>query len=174
MMPIEVVFEYFRQQRTTDEKKWGALYPLKIGLERLLRNIKELKNEICWILQRIVRKHHAADIDLWVLDFHITKILLPKLEAYRNKNLPSYSTDGMKTWLNVLDEIIYAFRWNIHANWEKNPKKERDFYLYYFGEDALKSDYFNYYDSELAKRAAVRAQKGFELFGKHFTGLWYY
>jgi hypothetical protein len=80
----------------------------------------------------------------------------------------------MKTWLNVLDEIIYAFRWNIYANWEKNPKKERDFYLYYFGEDAPKPDYFHYDYSELAKRAAVRAQKGFELFGKHFTGLWYY
>ena len=82
-----------------------------------------MKKKILWTIQRIVRKHHASDIDLCNLDLHIAKILLPKLEAFRNQDLHDSPTGDMESWLKILDEIIYAFRWNIYANWERNPGK---------------------------------------------------
>jgi hypothetical protein len=172
---IEEAIEYCRQQEIADEKNWGLLYLIKIVVKRLMFNIMLFGNEVVWAFQRVVRKCHAADFDLSYIDYHITKVLLPKLEAFRKKSLPlSPADDEMKTWLNMLDEIIYAFRWNLYANWEKNRKDENYFYRYYFAEDDSKLNNINYHDSELVKKAAARAQKGFELFGKYFTGLWHY
>jgi hypothetical protein len=93
------------------------------------------------------------------------------LEAFRNQDLHTCPTGDMKTWYSILDEIIYAFKWNIFAYWEKNPFKENDFYLKYFGEDEPNLSYLNYHDSELVKRAAARAQRGFKLFGQYFICL---
>lgn len=147
---------------------------LKLGLELFIYRFKKLREETVWAFQRITRKHHASDIDLYSLDFHIAKILLPKLEAFRNQGLHVSPTGEIETWLNILDEIIYAFKWNIYANWETNPKRERDFYRRCFGIDDPHLDYRHYYDSEIVEKAAERAQKGFELFGKYFTYLWNY
>ena len=170
---ITDIEKYFSEQ-TAEEKKWGILYPLIIGIELFPYRIKKIENRIVWAFQRAVRKNHAADVDLLRLDFHIAKLLLPKLEAFRNQRLHVSPTGDMGTWLNVLDEIIYAFKWNVYANWEKSPKRERDFYLCHLGEDEPALDFFHYDDSALVKKAADRAQRGFELFGKYFIWLWNY
>jgi hypothetical protein len=193
---LEEMTEHFDKLIAKEQQEWGILYPIKFGVECLIYRSKKLKNEIIWTFQRITRKHHAADVDLWSLDFHIAKILLPKLEMFRNQRFHSYpptfnspahcvleevtgiqdkhgnTNEGLQNWYNILDEIIYAFRWNVYANWEKNTKKERAFYLHYFGQDIPNLDYHYYYGFELVKKAADRAQKGFELFGKYFTCLW--
>jgi hypothetical protein len=193
---IEEMTEYFTQLTLMEQKEWGILYPIKSGFEYLIYQGKKWKDKVVWAFQRIVRKNHAADVDLWSLDFHIAKILLPKLEAFRNQKFHSYppafnspahyvldeekdtqdihgkTNEGLQTWLNILDEIIYAFRWNVYANWERDTKKERAFYLHYFEQDIPNLDYHHYYDSKLVKKAADRAQKGFELFGKYFICLW--
>jgi len=170
---LEELRRYFYKE-IVEEKKWGIFYPLKFKLELFISRIKMIKLKIVWAFQRFIRKHHASDIDLYKLDLHISKILLSKLVAFRNQSLHVSPTGKIETWLNILDEIIFAFKWNIYANWEKNPKKERDFYLRYFGIDDPNLDYWHYYDSEIVKKAATKAQKGFELFGKYFTCLWNY
>ncbi|MDR0286941.1 MAG: hypothetical protein LBI03_04430 [Clostridiales bacterium] len=170
---IEELEKYFHEE-ILEENKWGIFYPILLSFELFICRIRKLKKEIVWVFQRTVKKHHLSDIEIQNLDFHIAKILLPKLVEFRNQKLHIFPTTKLETWLNILDEIIYAFEWNIYANWEKNPIKERAFYLRYFEIDDQNLDYFHYYDSEIVKKAATRAYKGFELFGKYFTCLWNY
>ena len=170
---LEELKSYFNKE-IVEEEKWGIFYLFIFKLKLFVSCIKMLKIKIIWAFQRIIRKHHTSDIDLNRLDLHISKMILPKLVAFRNQSLHFSPTGKIETWLKILDEIIFAFKWNIYANWEKNPKKERDFYLRYFGNDDPNLDYWNYYDSEIVKKAEIRAQKGFELFGKYFTCLWNY
>jgi hypothetical protein len=187
---IEEMEEYFDQMEAKEKQKWGLLYPVKIGIRRFVYNIDELRKKIVWAFQRAVRKHHAADIDLWSFHYYIAKKILPKLEAFRNQkfhSIPSVcnspvhcvlpeetdkqdkTNDGLVAWLNLLDETIYAFSWDV-TRFGTNLQKEKEFYQNYFGEDvsSLDEDYY----SELRKKASDRAQEGFELFGKYFTCLW--
>jgi hypothetical protein len=169
----EEIYEYLSKLHAAkDKQKWGFLYLVKASFLGFVDFAKIWKNRIAWTFQRLMRKYHASDIDLRQFDLHIARVLLPKLEAFRNQNLNVSPTKDMKEWFIILDEIIYALRWNIYANWERDTKRERAFYLRYFGQDVPNLDYLHYYDSELVKKAADRAQKGFELFGKYFTGLW--
>ena len=171
---LEELAKYLRLQQINDAKKWGKLYPFKIAFNPFKSRTKKIIMQVLFALQRLFRNHHCSNKDLRSLDLHIATILLPKLEAFRKQNLRTSPTGEMGSWLKTLDEIIYAFRWNIYANWEINPRRERNFYLYYFDEDDPDLNYFHYDDSVLVKKAAARAQKGFELFGKYFTGLYNY
>jgi len=168
---LEELRRYFYKE-IAEEEKWGVFYILKIELVLFICRIKKLTKNIVWIFQRIARKHHASDVDLYRLDLHISKILLSKLEAFRKHNLHVSPTGKIETWLIILDEIIFAFKWNIYINWGRNLQKEKNFYIHYFGINDTDLDYWLYSDSEIVKKAAARAQKGFELFGKYFTCLW--
>jgi hypothetical protein len=64
--------------------------PLVTNKMKILLAIKNFFYEIKWFLQRIIRNHGAADIDLWSLDFHLAKIILPKLIAFRKSKLHGY------------------------------------------------------------------------------------
>jgi len=92
------------------------------------------------LIQKIFRKYHCSDFDLWSLDYHLAKIILPKLKAYRNKSRGGYPGifvewnnncgfdkneyddarargtimgGGEKRWDEYLDEMIFAFEYII-------------------------------------------------------------
>jgi hypothetical protein len=191
---IEEMNDHFDQLIAYEKRKWSILYPMKISIEHLIYWIPKLKNKAIWAVQRIVRKHRCADVDIWDMDNHISKILLPKLEAFRNQKHHSYPSaynsaahcfleektakqdepdktdEGLEAWLNILDEIIYAFQWNVYASLGSDVKKKNAFYLRYFKHDITTLDDAD--NTRLKHNAADRAQKGFELFGKYFTSLW--
>mgnify|MGYP000933623302 FL=1 len=48
---------------------------------------------IKWSFQRLFRKHGCANIDLWGLDHHLAKIILPKLIAFRSQELHGHPMD---------------------------------------------------------------------------------
>lgn len=77
----------------------------KIG-ERILRSFRRFFQPITWFFQRRFRKHGCSDSDLWDLDGHLAKIILPKLRAYRNYSLHGYPTDFL-TWEDVQDSGEY-------------------------------------------------------------------
>lgn len=52
-------------------------------LTDFLKNIK-------WFLQRIFRKSHTSDCDLWNLNYRLAEIILPKLVAFRKKEPHGY------------------------------------------------------------------------------------
>jgi hypothetical protein len=105
--------------------------------------------------QRLFRKSHASDGDLWNMDAHLARIILPKLSAFRAQNLQGYPEESgsMEAWLAILDEMIYAMQWKI---------------LEYQHDTTL----FKYSSIPSTPEEAERAQKGFELFGKYFNHLW--
>jgi hypothetical protein len=121
---LEDVERYFYRE-IAEEKRWGLLYPIIIGIKLFVCRLLRIKEEIVWAFQRIARKHHASDFDFHCFDFHIAMTLLPKLEAFRKQDFHFCPNGEPEIWLNILDEITYAFRWNIYANWEKNPKKRK-------------------------------------------------
>lgn len=240
---------------TTEEEKQienfgDFIFNISPFVYRFFVNIPDFFREIKWKLQRIFRKGHYSDIDLWGLDTRLTDIILPKLIAFRNQGLhgfPSVFSDwdeeyggmgmtkeeydkeieegtmvggGFDEWLRVLDEMIYAFeysKYNDDLDRKGNPSKAQKLFFEKYGykdpfretEDNLSWSYLykskngssmscneddyrkikegkndkykdwelvgkfpSYFDPEASRKQAVRAQKGFELFGKYFQNLW--
>jgi len=48
---------------------------------------------IKYAFQRLIRKHGCADVDLWNLHAHLAKIILPKLIAFRKRDLNGHPID---------------------------------------------------------------------------------
>jgi hypothetical protein len=44
--------EYLDLLHAAEKWKWNILYPIKLGLERLIYHAKEWKNEFVWAFQR--------------------------------------------------------------------------------------------------------------------------
>ncbi len=132
-------------------KYFGPLYSFfKHRLPDFFRNIK-------WGFQRLYRKHGCGDIDLWGLDTHLAKIILPKLIAFRSQDLHGHPMDfsdweegglgitkeeydeaakrgefvggGHEAWLKTIDEMIFAFEYLLYA--DGFDKKQKKFYEKY-------------------------------------------
>jgi hypothetical protein len=119
--------------------------------------IPDFFREIKWSFQRLFRKHGCADIDLWSLDYHLAKIILPKLMAFRAQELQGHpisfsdwSEDemgmtkeeydkakekgdfiggGQEAWMKTIDEMIFAFEYLLNA--DSFDKKQEKFYKKY-------------------------------------------
>jgi len=112
--------------------------------------------DVKYFFQRIIRKHHSADIDLWGLDYHLARIILPKLKAFRSRDLHGhpasfcdwdenigiskedydknfkegvYVGGGQDAWLKTLDEMIYAFEYLLYS--DSFDKKQKQFFEKY-------------------------------------------
>lgn len=126
----------------TEDKKDGMLYKMKRIFYRIcyyLRN--DLFYDIKYLLQKLFRKHHSSDCDLYNLCYHLSNIILPKLIAFKEMNrigypfyFSEYSKDFMggiskkeynamkkkdqigggeeEAWERVIDEMIFALEYN--------------------------------------------------------------
>lgn len=101
--------------------------------------VPDFCREAKWALQRVIRKGHYSDSDLWSLDSALAKIILPKLIAFKNSNRagypsnfseydesfggtkeeyennPNYVGGGGERWEEILDEMIYAFEYTLYS-----------------------------------------------------------
>jgi hypothetical protein len=127
-----------------------------------------------------------------IYNFHeaLAKQLLPKFIEYKNENYEFKGNEKHEEEKDrlgrypltkyELDEIIYALEWAINTNGYVVTKKQNNFYIKYYG----KTPYSNYkekdaiyqkgkssFDESLVDEARIRAQKGFEIFGKQFTNI---
>jgi hypothetical protein len=124
---------------------------------RLFKNyIPNRFYNIKYFFQRTFRSYHAADIDLWDLDYHLAKIILPKLIAFKKANTHGYPNafsdydedcgvtkeeyekgkaegyyvgGGYEAWHKVIDEMIFGFEY-VLVNMTFS-KKEEQFYEKY-------------------------------------------
>ncbi|AEF80900.1 adenylate kinase [Leadbettera azotonutricia ZAS-9] len=105
--------------------------------------------------QRLYRRSHAADIDLWNMDVHLARIILPKLNSFREQEFDGYPGElgSLEAWLAALDEMIYAMEWKIR-DYQGNTTP----FKLSFAPDTTEEE--------------ARAQRGFELFGRYFNWLW--
>src|SRR6056297_3434778 len=116
---------------------------------RIPRRIRDFSHEIKWFFQKIFRKHHTSDVELWNLHSRLAKIIYPKLKAFKAMKRMGYPGDfveydenawkskkeydkaiangklsggGPEKWEEILDEIIFAFEYLLHDEDEKNIK----------------------------------------------------
>jgi len=148
--------------------------------------------------QTIFRKSHISNYDLMDLHCYLAKRILPKIKAYRDNYLerevreipPELLSDDLvfhntvrifldeeisneeNLWITVMNEIIFAMRWILEADIITDTPEKIAFFKEYYGRYiAYEDDEQKHY--EQTSDAEKRAQKGFELFGKFFTRLWY-
>lgn len=156
--------------------------------ERLISNpIREVK----WFLQKVFRKNHTSDIELWGLYEYLSKYILRKLKAFKNydrvgypSTFASYYKDewrskeeydkavekgdmkggGSEAWEKCLDEMIFAFEFIIY--YEHHNDKKRLAFCEKYG---LEDPYENY---KFIEEYYNRVQNGLDLFAKYFWSLW--
>ncbi|GHV76571.1 hypothetical protein AGMMS49942_13920 [Spirochaetia bacterium] len=105
-----------------------------------------------YMLQRIFRSNHVAEIDLWSMDFCMAKWIYPRIKAFIKQDRHGYPSQfseynehewksreeydnavrdgkilggGMDAWNNVLQEILFAFEWKIEYD-DYRDEKRRD------------------------------------------------
>ena len=159
--------------------------------------IKNILYNIKYFFQKIFRKNHISDIEMWNCYVYLAKFILPRLKAFRTQKIHGYPNDinsisnsrtvaaeddeqfkkELDNWLKIIDEMIFAFEYALYG--DSLDKNGAHFYLKYFGEDPYKDILINdaYYkrnenEWKIIKEAHNRALKGFEYFGKYFLHLW--
>lgn len=115
-------------------------------LKYMLSPMHKIETFFCnikYFFQKVFRKHHTSDLELWNLYSHIAKIILPKLKTFRKmkKNgypaiFSEYEDDnwesknkydeyiasgkliggGLKKWNEILDEMIFAFEYILYKD----------------------------------------------------------
>lgn len=134
------------------DKGWERIY-LPIYRFFKWRVWYPLRYNLKYWLQRHLRGW-ATD-EAWNLSNHICKRFIKPLKHMRANQHGYPYRIGMRRWKLILDQIIWSFEY--HMN-----NRELDCY-------DLKTKTCDY---ERMKKELARCQKGFELFGKHFTHLW--
>ena len=156
-------------------------------------NFRRLK----WVCQRIFRKGHYSDPDLWNLDYRLAQIILPKLVAFRNlppHGIPmafcdwdpmfgltkeEYENDSawvggeMEKWLETIDKMIFAFEYLVYSeesDWQGNPTKKRIAMFEKYNIKDPWNDRCEYRKEIVANNA--RVEEGLLLFAKYFLSLW--
>ena len=148
------------------------------------RVVVDFPYDVKHAFQKVFRGYSNPEV--WGASHTIAKKALPLLIHLR-KNLhghpvtmydnpeDSYKNDdeacnaAHKKWEETLDEMIFAMKYMIWDN-DCNEKYVKD-----LGVMSHKNIDYKSLDKtwmDLEKVAAERAQKGFELFGKHFFSLW--
>lgn len=107
----------------------GPIYRIPFRIKDFLKSIK-------YLLQRIFRKSHASDLQLWNLGYDIIKYTYPKLKAFVEMDKSGYPIDfeeynsehwkskeeynksleagdhtggGKEKWNEILNEMLFAF-----------------------------------------------------------------
>ena len=160
-----------------------------------MKKAKEILYKIKYFCQKIFRKNHISDIEIWNCKEHLAKYILPRLKVLRSQDFFYYPPNDVNSisisrtvidknndedkknlsiWLEMLDEMIYAFEYVLYG--DTLDKKGTKFYIKYFGRDPyetfnndLNVDSINY---EIVTQAHEKALKGFEYFGKYFIYLY--
>lgn len=109
----------------------GPIYRIPVRIGDFLRSIK-------YFFQKLFRKSHTSDREIWNLHYYMAKSLQPKLKAFKEskrvgypaafaeyfenewKNKEEYDQavaegklqgGGPEAWEKILDEILFAFDW---------------------------------------------------------------
>jgi hypothetical protein len=92
--------------------------------------------------------------ELYNLSYYLSKYILVRLKAFRDHNSTYPPILSYNEWLTTLDEMIWAFEWEVSGEID-NP-------------DTSKDGWEVEYDIKWKK-----FNKGLELFSKYFRELWY-
>jgi len=109
----------------------------------LFIRIKDKCHSIKYTMQRIFRRYHLSDVDVWNLDSTMAKWIYPRLKEYIKMERHGYPSafseydknywrskerydeaikngkqlgGGPEAWEKVLQEMVFAFEWKLHYN----------------------------------------------------------
>lgn len=93
-------------------------------------------------------KFGFSNKELWNLNYYISVFILPRLKAFKTKS-SGYPgcLNSREEWNKILDDMIFAFEYQISDNFEYNDK--------------------------LRKIAEKRYKRGMKYFTQYFGALWY-
>ena len=135
---------------------------MKILWDLFVLRLKELT---IFNLQRLFRKGHYSNEDLWNLSTSLARIILPKIVAYKNMDrsgYPSFVKNAIE-WEAILDEIIFSLRYVLYDDCAMNDKEMEEF----------EQDYnYNEGDPDQWALFQERCAIGLEKFGEVFRSLW--
>lgn len=128
-----------RYERVFEKLDDWALDHVHRSIYRIPTRIADFYRSIKWTLQRLFRKSHASDCDIWGLRDHLAEVILPKLVAFKKSyrrgmpiafmdyeencdwaNKEEYDVDvkkgliiggGPEAWEKTIDEMIFAFEY---------------------------------------------------------------
>lgn len=111
-------------------------------MRRILMAIKDFPYEVKFFLQRVFRRGHYSDRDVWSLDGYLARKTLPVLRAFRNQDMVGTPFDfieweencgmtkeeydekissgdmiggGQDAWLKTIDEMLFAFEYYVYG-----------------------------------------------------------
>ena len=91
-IPIKNMFDFDEKIKVENFSDWlYRWFPIPYRFFR--HQIPQFFSDVKWFCQKVVRKHHTSDLELWGLDSHLAKIILPKLLAFRARDLHGYPND---------------------------------------------------------------------------------
>jgi len=90
-----------------------------------------------------------SDTETWSLDYVVSAFILPRLKRFKQVSNGYPPTLTVKQWNKILDDMIFAFEWNINID-----------------------DQYNLTQKEQEKNWD-KHRKGLELFAKYFRELWW-
>ncbi len=158
-------------------------------IEIPIRNIK-------FYAQKLFRKNHTADIEIWGLNYYLYRYILRKLQAFKDAPRMGYpccfmdydenahvtkekynedvkqgkiTPGGPDKWEETLDEMIFAFEFLITDD-ECDKEKRMEFCKRYGLEDWISEDEVHFNDN--LSKYYDRACKGLHLFAEHLPSLW--
>lgn len=117
-----------------------------------MKNIFSSGSKLHWMKNLYLRfKYGAGCCDVYGLDYFLAKRIIHPLKEFRRHDTVSYPPDlTVEKWEAIIDEMIWAFDYFINE-----------------------ADNFTDYSPKQMTQNYKRQQKGFELFGKYFTHLWF-
>jgi hypothetical protein len=146
-------------------------------------------------LEKVFRKDHISDFEIWELGFHITQYVYPRLVKFRalpRMGIPTQFCSspeelhmekdkfdelvakgeiipgGEKKWNEILDKMIMAFEFDYKD--VLFVEKELKPFCKKWGYEYKPFDEF--IKSDEYQRLYNDVQEGFKLFGQHFQSLW--
>jgi hypothetical protein len=115
-------------------------------------HLKDCFYNIQYMLQRIFRSNHIADIDRWNMGFCMARWLYPRIKAFVAQNRHGYPGcfseyhenewkcreeydqavrdgkilgGGAEAWNNILQEILFAFEWLLeYDDWKSEKRRD--------------------------------------------------
>jgi hypothetical protein len=167
----------------------------KTTFKTLEKSENYYKYKMTSIIRRLIKRDFTVHADRWQAGCPIAELILRKIDDCWNDDLadyPYHHSNSTGEALNenaiqekiksrgsdmdpyCLEEILYALRWYTSVYWNTDFEKEKLFYKYYFEQNTYVENCEDncHYNISLIRKAAKRAQKGFELFGRFFIRIW--
>lgn len=114
---------------------------MKLYPPMMFRRIRRIKNEIKWFFQRVFRGF--SDDSLFSFDSTVGKFMVPRLIAFKEINFGCPSTLTMEEWEDILDKMIFAFRYSYSNKKYEYPIDQELYASYEEGMELFKT-YFHH------------------------------